>query len=145
MGKHRVMIFTPLRGNWSRGRKCIALGCATDWWQSRIGHKSIFCLAFHIYTSGTYIPLLVWASPKYPINTASIAKCIVWDTETQEMSSQLSMMMEDLQNSSNAWQCVTLLWLCLCREKDGVFVNEVSLEVYGQIQSDPGKPSFAGI
>lgn len=59
------------------------------------------------------------------------------------MSSQLSVMMEDLWNPIQ-WKHVTLLSVCLCREENGVFVNTVSLEVYRKIQSGPGKPSFEG-
>lgn len=54
-------------------------------------------------------------------------------------------MMEDLRNPMQCLEvCDTSECLCLCREEDGVFADEVSLEVYRKIQSCPGKPSFAG-
>lgn len=144
MGKHRVMIFIPLGGKWSRGRKCLGLGFA-GWWQSRTGHKSSFLLSSS-YSHFWYVhPTLGLSFSKIRHKYPSNANCILWDIQIQEMSSQLSVLMEDLQNPIQHLEvCEWHFWVSLSREEDGVFVNEVSLEVYRKIQSGPGKPSFAG-
>lgn len=65
MGKHRIVIFTSLRGNRSRDSKCIALGCTTDWWQCQeFVPNPIACLALRSHTCAAWISPLVWASPK---------------------------------------------------------------------------------
>lgn len=120
-------------------RFCYRLVAVKNWSQIQ------FSAWLFIFTLLYIHPTLALSFSKIPHKYPSIAKCILSDIQIQEMSSQLSVLMEDLQNPI---QCLEVgewhFWVSLSREEDGVFVNEVSLEVYRKIQSGPGKPSFAG-